>query len=349
MPKLRITAPRIAGIATCVPSHVFDNLKDTVDFTPDEVRKVVAMAGVNRRHTAVGSTCSSDLCVAAAERLLARLGWDRESIDGLIFATQTPDHFLPSTSCLAHQRLGLSKDCAAYDLGLGCSGTVYGLWQAAMMLAGGGCRRVLLLHGETPTLYADRADRSVSLLFGDAGSAILLERTPAGAARREWTFVLHTDGSGARDLIVEGGGFRDRFNPDRRKHCVAMNGSNVFNFTIHVLPPLIRDTLALAEQAADSVDYYVFHQSNRFIMRHILKKTGLAAERVPMVLKDFGNTGGPSIPLAITCGGLRRESGRPLSLMLLGYGVGLSWGSALLELEPEAALEHCEWSPPEDR
>jgi 3-oxoacyl-[acyl-carrier-protein] synthase-3 len=329
-------------VSTCVPTRRFDNLTDTTEFAPDEVRKVVGMAGVTARRVADDSICSSDLCFGAADQLLRELDCDRGTIDVLIMATQTQDYLMPSTSCLLQQRLGLPMTCAAFDLNLGCSAYVYGLWLASSLLASSGARRILLLNGETPTRYADRGDRSVALLFGDAGSATLLEARDAGDAA-DWSFVLHTDGSGYEDLIIRAGGFRDRFNPDPRQHSVAMNGSNVFNFTIRTIPPLIRDTLQIAGLETDAVDYYVFHQSNRFIMNHLIKKLGLPAERAPIILDQFGNTGGPSVPLTITQGALERPADRALRLMLLGYGVGLSWGSALVDLDPSARLTHCEW------
>jgi 3-oxoacyl-[acyl-carrier-protein] synthase-3 len=332
----------IRGIATSVPERTFDNVRDTTAFPKDEVRKVVAMAGVTERRVADAATCSSDLCFAAAEALLGALPWPRPSIDGLIMVTQTPDYFMPSSSCVLHKRLGLSTGCAAFDLGLGCSGYVYGLWLASTMLKTGGLKRVLLLHGETPTRYASESDRAVSLLFGDAGSATALELDERADAPASY-FTLHTDGTGYDDLIVEAGGFRDRFCADERAHYVKMNGANVFNFTIKTVPPLIEDTLRLAGRNVGDVDYYVFHQSNRFIIKHLVGACALPAERVPIVLDRYGNPGGPSIPLTITQG-LPDRAG-PLSLMLLGYGVGLSWGAALVPLEESAVLRHVEYQP----
>ena len=187
--------------------------------------------------------CSSDLCTVAAQRVLGRLGWEPDSIDALIMVTQTPDYFLPSTACVVHHRLGLADHCAAFDVGLGCSGYPYGSWRAAMMLQGGGVRRALVLHGETPTRFSDKGDRSVSLLFGDAGSATALESTdPRGTT--DWHYALHTDGSGYNSMIIESGGFRDRFGSDPRKHCVNMNGALIFNFTIKRVPTVIDETLA---------------------------------------------------------------------------------------------------------
>ena len=328
-------------MGTCVPSFRFDNQNDTTEFSLSEVRKVVAMAGIQARRLADESICSSDLCLAAANRVLESLDWERNSIGALIMVTQSPDYFLPSTSCIVQERLGLSDQCAAFDVGLGCSGYPYGLWLAAMMLESGGLNRVLLLHGETPARFADKSDRSVSLLFGDAGSATALEASDTPQSDR-WPFVLYTNGAGYKDMIIEAGGFRKRFCNEARKHFVEMSGTNVFNFTIKCIPPLIEETLELSGLKKEEIDYYIFHQSNQFIIKHLVKKSELQLEKVPIVLDKFGNAGGPSIPLAITKGNLIRPAEKPLKLMLLGYGVGLSWGSAIVSLEQGAQLQHIE-------
>jgi 3-oxoacyl-[acyl-carrier-protein] synthase-3 len=337
MAKCRIDGVTIRGVVSAVPSRRFDNFKDARGFGEDEIRKVVGLAGVKSRRMAGDAVCSSDLCQAAAETLLGRIGWERDSIDALIMVTQSPDYFLPSTACLLQAKLGLPLTCAAFDVGLGCSGYPYGLYLGALMISRGGVKRALVLHGETPARFADESDRSVSLIFGDAGSATALEGGGSDI-QVPWSFVLHSDGSGFEDLIIPGGGFRNRFPEDRRLCCVSMNGPNIFNFSIKRVPPLIRDTLELGGLAKDDIDYYILHQSNQFIMRHLAKKMGIPEAKVPLTLGDFGNTGGPSIPLTMTQGGLERPDGRPLTLMLVGYGVGLSWASALVRLGPEAAL-----------
>ena len=343
MANMKLSGYRIAAICSCVPSKRFDNLTDTTDFSPEEVRKVTAMAGISARRLADESMCSSDLCEAAGNRALEIAGWERESVDALIMVTQTPDYFMPSTSCVLHQKLGLSDQCAAFDVGQGCSGYPYGLWLAGMMLQTGGAKRVLLLHGDTPARYTDKADRAVSLLFGDAGSATALE-TVEETPDHHWFFVLQSDGSGYQDLIIEAGGFRDRFNPDRRNHCVTMNGANVFNFTIKRVPNLVKDTLGLAGIAPDDVDYFIFHQANHFIIKHLAKKIGVPDHKIPLIMKEYGNTGGVSLPLTLTLGAMDRPANKPLRLLLLGYGAGLSWGSTLFDLGPEAKLENIELS-----
>lgn len=336
----QLTPSRIRGIVSCVPSHRFDNLADTTQFPSEDVEKVVRMAGVKARRIADHTVCSSDLCRSAAVRLLSEIGWEPESIDGLIFVTQSADYILPSTACLLHRWLGLSAHCAAFDLGLGCSGYPYALCLANMMLQSSGYRRLLLLHGETPTRFSDEGDRSVALLFGDAGSATALETRPSDPSAPKWVFDLQTDGTGSEDLIVRGGGFRDRFPADRRSCFVNMNGANVFNFTIKRIPALINSTLAAASCTKDEVDYFIFHQSNQFIIRHLAKKESLPEAKVPLALAEFGSVGGPSIPLTLTQGQLQRPEDRSLRLLLLGYGVGLSWGSALVDLPPKAHLGH---------
>jgi len=341
MAKIKIMGTRIAALCTSVPSQRFDNLRDTTEFGRDEVRKVTAMAGVSARRVADEDTCSSDLCEVAANRVLEMAGWERESVDALIMVTQTPDYFMPSTSCVLHDKLRLSHDCAAFDVGQGCSGYPYGLWLAGLMLQGGGIKRALLLHGDTPARYSHKSDRSVYLLFGDAGSATAIEGN-GHAISDAWSFLLHTDGSRYRDLIIEAGGFRDRFCTDRRRHYVSMDGAAIFNFTIERVPDLVRDTLSFAEAMVKDIDYFIFHQSNRFIIKHLVTKLEIPEKKVPLVLEEYGNTGGVSLPLTITQGKLDRAGKEKLNLMLLGYGSGLSWASALIKIEAGVPIDHIE-------
>lgn len=337
----RIDGFRIAGVSTCVPPTRVDNLDLGERYGAEDVRKVVSMAGVRHRHVVGDELTAVDLCTEAARRLLEQLGWAPESITGLIMVTQSPDHFLPSSACLVHARLGLPVECAAFDMGLGCSGYPYGLYIAATMLKAGGQQRILMLHGETPSRFVHPDDHATTLLFGDAGSATALEALPADALATEpASFGLFTDGSGADGLIIRGGAFRDRAPADPRDLCVRMDGAGIFNFTIKRVPPLVNDTLAFAGLTVPDIDAYLFHQSNRFIMKHLMKKCGLGDDRVPFTIEDTGNCGGPSVAVTLTRSLAQRERDRPLRLMLLGYGVGLSWSSAVVMLPPDALLLH---------
>ena len=336
MSQTRLQGIRIAGVSTCVPANSVDNLDFGKDFGVDEVRKVVAMAGVKHRPVVDAGVTATDLCFEAAVGLLDKLGWARETITGLILVTQSPDYVLPSSACMVHKWLGLSERCAAFDVGQGCSGYPYGLYIASTMLKAGGHQRVLMLNGDTPSRLTSPDDHATTLLFSDAGSATALELTDEPTPT---VYTLHTDGAGADSLIIRGGGFRDRYPADLRDNFVRMDGAAVFNFTLKRVPPLIRDTLAFADKAVADIDWFLFHQSNRFIMKHLAKKCGLPEERVPIILENYGNCGGPSVALALTLalGGRTRPAS---TVMMLGYGVGLSWGAALARIDSDAVLLH---------
>ncbi len=326
---------RIAGIATCVPAQRVDNMTMDADFPAAELRKIVQMAGIRYRHVSDGTILSSDLCLSSAKALLAQLQWAPDSLDGLILVTQSPDYFLPSTSSLLHRDLGLSPHCASFDVGLGCSGYPYGIWLGTMML-NAGLKRVLVLHGETPSLFTDPSDRATHLLFGDAGSATALEFSPGAAP---WQFNLQSDGQGYDQLIIPAGGFRQPKSSNLRDYCLFMNGAALFNFTLERVPSLIADTLAVANKDLTEIDQYIFHQSNQFMMKHLAKKAQLPEGKTPIILEQFGNTGGASVPLTVTQS-LPSAREQTQSLMLLGYGVGLSWGAALVDLPADAPLLH---------
>lgn len=328
---------RIKGIACAVPTHVQEVAALSDAFGTDEVNKIISSTGVERRHV-VSEECASDLCVAAAERLIADLAIDRSTIDTLIFVSQTHDFTLPATACVLQQRLNLPIHTAAFDVALGCSGYVYGMWLAASLLSGGGSKRALLLVGDTISKIAAPTDRSVAALFGDAGSATVLEFDPTAP---DMPFVLGTDGRGAKNLIVPAGGYRDRGGMStqtseegvRGPYDLYMNGAEIFAFTLARVPPLVAALHALDETGSKPIDHYVFHQANRFMLEHLVKKMKLPKEKVVLDVKDVGNTSCASIPLAISlhqgkAGGY--VSGR---LMLAGFGVGYSWAGCIAEFD----------------
>ena len=334
-----ISSVKIAGIATVVPSQ-----SSPVGSGGDDgdLSKVIASTGVHSRRVSAPEVCTSDLCVKAAEVVLDGAHWDRDTVDLLIFVSQTPDQVLPATACLLHGRLGLGKQCAAFDVNLGCSGYVYGLSLASAHLQAGMASRVLLLVGDTISKITSAEDRSVAYLFGDAGTATLLERD-AGAA--PMNYITGTDGSGGVHLQVEAGLFRKPSSEITRTQTVReggnvrndeqlfMNGAEIFNFTIREIPSLIRSTLEQAQWSLNDVDAVVLHQANQFMINYLAKRMKLPPEKVVLALEEYGNTSSASIPLAI-CAQLKdRLSKGRMKLLLAGFGVGFSWAAAAIELD----------------
>jgi 3-oxoacyl-[acyl-carrier-protein] synthase-3 len=337
----KLHGQRIAGIATAVPETGLGVADLATLFGQEEASKLVKSTGVARRRIAGSHLCASDLCLAAARRLMADLAWDPTSIQAIIFVSQTPDYRLPATACLLHARLGLSKDCATFDVNMGCSGYIYGLWMAAQFIQASGLSRVLLLVGDTISRYLSDQDRSTFPIFGDAGTATAIESVPES----HMSFALATDGAGGSHLMVPAGGFRtphseksarrrERENGNwRSDEDLYMNGAEVFAFTLREVPTLIDAILTLAIWERESVAHYIFHQANRFILDHLAKKMKLPPDKVPLSLMDYGNTSSASIPLTISA--CLRESltcPNKQRLVLAGFGVGWSWGACATEM-----------------
>lgn len=336
----------IRRIAAATPAHSERVEEASGRFGLEEVRRLASSTGVWSRRVAPARVCTSDLAMAAAESAIGDIGWARSSIDAVIFVSQTPDYRLPATACCMQARLGLDTRCLAFDVSLGCSGYVYGLFLAAQLARSGAAGRVLLAVGDTITKLVDPNDRATALLFGDAASATLVE---ADAASPGMSFVLGTDGTGARHLIVPAGASRDaRVRPNGAAHagptdgaadpaCLQMNGAEVFAFTLREVPAMVTRVAATAEWSLDSVDLVVFHQANAMILGRLTKKLGLPPAKVPIVLNDLGNTSSASVPVALC----RSVGDAPRALdrvILAGFGVGLSWGAAAVGLKAGAVM-----------
>jgi 3-oxoacyl-[acyl-carrier-protein] synthase III len=351
----------ITGICTAVPSVVSSWRDEIPVFGESDLRKIVENTGVENRRVAPPGVCTSDLCVAAAERLLGEMGLGIEAIDAIILVTQTPDYVLPATACSIAGRLGAAPHCVAFDVNLGCSGYTHGLWLASHLVAGRALNRVLLLAGDIATHRVFPRDRSARMLFGDAGTATIIE----GRANPDRIrFRLGTDGTGQNSLIVPAGGFR---RPSSTETSIAtlwedgnergldhlfMNGADVFSFTIRSVPRLLMDAISDADWTVADVDYFVLHQANAFMLKFLAKSAGIPLSKLPIALKDFGNTSSASIPLALTTALRDQLSGagaKPLNLVLAGFGVGFSWSAVatrldgvvmppLVEVDPDVVL-----------
>lgn len=337
---------------TCVPidEKCIDDELDLFGGNQKQLDRLKKTIGLHKRRVVDDVTTAADLCERAAVELLKKSSIDASSIDAVICVTQTPDYSQPCNAAVLHGRMGLSKDCAALDVNLGCSGYVYGLWLAHSMIASGGCERVLLLAGDTISRLVHEKDRSVAPLFGDGGSATLLEKSEGAMASY---FSLQTDGSGFDNLIVPAGGARspksegtsevseDEAGNFRSLENLFMDGAEIFNFSITEEPRSVTDLLEYAGLESDAVDYFIFHQANRYILTNIAKRLKLDVAKVPMqTVERYGNQSSASIPSAI-CGELAEElkSNSSKKLLLSGFGVGLSWASMVANL---AGLDVCE-------
>ena len=329
----------ITAMAACLPRNVIKNYEYTDFFPSDQVKEVVDKIGVIERRFADSDTCSSDLCYAAANRLLTDNNIDRTEIDLLVFISQTPDYRMPATSILLQDRLGLSNSCIAFDVNLGCAGFCYGLSIVYGMMQSGHIRKALLLDGETRSKVYSPKDRRSAFIFGDAGVAALIERDKAFG--KSW-FSLNSDGSRGDLIMIKGGGYRhpscqetltekvvDEYGNIRSDEQGYMRGGDVFQFVIREIPRDIKKTIEIAGKTKDDFDYIVFHQANNFINSYIAKKMKLDNEKIPSTIEKYGNTSSVSVPLTIVSE-LRDKLDGNKELLLSAFGVGMSWATAIV-------------------
>lgn len=339
MSLFHVTGAEIKGISAAVPKNVISN-RDYEIITPDEREVLIKTTGIEKRHIALNGETTSDLCFAAAEKLITELHWDKSEIDLVVFVSQSQDHFLPATSIILQHRLGLPKTTAAFDIMLGCSGFVYGLSVISSMMATGGFRKGLLLAGDVSSAGVNVKDKSTYPLFGDCGTATALEYNHG----YQLTFNLQSDGSGKDAIIIPHGGLRHPMGPDshvekeyepgitRTMRNLWLNGMDVFNFSTREAPPNVRALLEFRGKSVDDADYFIMHQANLLMNETIRKKLKIAAEKTPYTLRDFGNTSSASIPLTIV-DTFQKEHKHNFSMILASFGVGLSWASCYLEAQ----------------
>ncbi|HWB07045.1 MAG TPA: ketoacyl-ACP synthase III [Verrucomicrobiales bacterium] len=330
---------RIAAIDFHLPGHVLTSAGLAEEFPGWTVDKIQSKTGIEERRIAAGNEFASDLAVQAAEKLFAQ-GSPRESVDTLLYCTQSPDYFLPTTACILQDRLKLPTGIAALDFNLGCSGYIYGLGLASGLIQSGQSKQVLLLTADTYSKFIHPADRSVRTLFGDAAAATLVvaHDEPGGL---DGPFVYGTDGAGAQNLIVPAGGTRtprqaqpevitDDAGNQRTVNHLFMDGPEIFNFTIRVVPATVESILAKSGLRLEEIDLFVFHQANQYMLEHLRKRLGVPAEKFVISMQKCGNTVSSTIPIALR---MALESGQlrdGMKVMLLGFGVGYSWGGTVL-------------------
>ena len=331
----------VKAIATELPAAMLTNaeLSEGSEWTADEIE---AKTGIAERRIATPDEYSSDLAVAAAERLFKTGECAAEDIDFILLCTQTPDYLLPTTACLVQDRLRIPTTAGALDFNLGCSGYVYGLSLAKGLVETGQARQVLLLTAETYSKFIHPGDRSVRTLFGDAASATLVCGDPAALRGGIESFVFGTDGTGGPNLIVPTSGLResktlesarvtvDESGNARSRDNLYMNGPEVFAFTLREVPKALGALFAKTEDTVDTVDLFVFHQANGFMLEHLRRKLKLPLEKFVVSLKDVGNTVSSTIPLALGRAVESKKLRRGARVVLVGFGVGYSWAACTL-------------------
>lgn len=328
---------RVAGIASCVPAHVEPTISTSTAYNREAY---MATTGILEKRWSNQFT-ASDLCQAAAERLMEDLNWDRNSVDVLIFVSQTPDYILPATSCVLHGKLGFKKECLCQDISLGCSGWVYGMTTALSLLHSGlELKRALVLTGDARKAAPEEVDQ----LFGYAGTATAIEVGEAEHVSPIYSEV-GTDGTGYDAIIRPEGGTRNPINENtfklvecedgRKRHGMQtrMKGMDVFAFGITTAPKSIKKLAKLADFDYHDYDYFVFHQANRKMNETIRTKLKLEEEKVPYSMTHFGNTSSASIPLTIVTQLKDKLAGKSAKIIGCGFGVGLSWGTMAFEAD----------------
>jgi 3-oxoacyl-[acyl-carrier-protein] synthase-3 len=328
---------KISGLAASVPKQVEDNL--AFDLLPEKERELfVNTTGIRYRRIAPAGITAADLCQTAAEKLLEELKWNREEINILIFISQTPDYLIPNSSSVLQHKLGLSKSCLCFDINLGCSGYVYGLSVVASLLQNMPKGKALLLVGDVSSACISKTDKSTAPLFSDAGSATALEYS----AGEKITFNLQTDGKEYDDIIIYDGGYRNPFTAEsllmqeidkgitRNKVQMKLDGVKILNFALREVAPNIKQLATDGNIDIEAVDYFIFHQANKLMLESVRKKIPASAEKVPYSLYDYGNTSSASIPITMTANLHQQLASGELKLLLSGFGVGLSWGSAYI-------------------
>ena len=325
---------KISGIACAVPNH-----KESTDsyikyFGESVVERFKKATGIEARYLSNGTQTVSDLSFSAAKALMEKKGLTGEDFDAVILITQTGDYKIPSTAYVLHKRLGIKQDCLVFDINLGCSGFVNGIYILAGLVESGTINRGLLLVGDSDTNHQVSDDTSFTMMFGDASSATIVEKGE-GTIRG----MIRSDGEGFNTLItpIPGARFPGIFSSEEAGLQKKMDGNDVFLFTITKVPKLFKEFYSTFDCSADDFDYYILHQANLMIVNQIAKKLKLSTEKVPVSLKEYGNTDGASVPVGIVdlC---KDIDNKKLNLITSGFGIGLSWGIVSFEIDTKDVL-----------
>lgn len=338
MPMFKVKDVAIEAITCAVPKNKVKVDSFSERFGENVTSKFTESTGISQMFKALPKQTAGDLAYAAAENLFKKYEVDKNKIGALVLVTQSPDYRRPATACVLQKRLGLPIDCAAMDVSLGCSGFVYGLQMAGSLMATSDMEYALLLIGETASKLVHPMDKSIVMMYGDAGAAILLKKKPGEVIQT----LLKSDGNRFQSIVLPAGGFRD-MNPDHEKfmcsdgnerslYDIYMDGIAVFSFSITDVPETIKEYLTVIGKEVNEYDMVFLHQANQFILKQVARKIRAKRDQVPISLDRYGNTGGISIPLTL-CDQFGEDADGRVNVLMCGFGIGLSWGvtSAVLD------------------
>ncbi len=333
MSKGRIENIAISGISCALPTTRVDSVSRYNDFGKEAVDKIISKTGVETIYKTREEQTASDLGHVAAENLIDKLGIEKDTIGALIVVTQTPDYRLPATAFVLQHRLGLPEECICFDINLGCSGYVNGLVVASSIMKSSNVQRALLIAAETPTKRISPLDRSLSMIFGDCGTATLLEKDQNASPI---VYAVKSFGDRFKKIIVPAGAYRNIGASTERvewadgnirsDYDTYMNGQDVFAFTIMEVPRYLLGFMEENQTSEKDYDYFILHQANQYILKQIARKLKADESKIPISMIHYGNTSSTSIPLTIAFAKTQGVSGKKRVLMS-GFGVGLSWGA----------------------
>lgn len=337
---IKVQGVNIHSIVTCVPKNTIDNTIFGENIFGKDIKKMVKATGIKERRVCRNQDTSSlDLCLKAAEELFKENEELKCEIGAIVFVTTSPEYILPNNATLVQHKLGLSNDIPAFDINLACSGYPFGLWNAALICKSLN-KKVLLLDGDKQSHFTSKVNKSTAILFSDIGTATIVEPTSCDTT---WYFKFYTDGSGHEHLIIPHGGSKNYFtekslgtyekNGEEHKYTdLYMNGMEIFNFVIKVVPGKIRELLENIQKDIKSIDFSAFHQANAFMLRLVARDLEIEESKFPIVIEKYGNSCSSSVPLTI-CDYLKEKEGINKTILVAGFGAGLSIGIGYIEVK----------------
>lgn len=325
----------IKHISYYLPKKILTNDELVKEFPEWTVEKIAGKVGIDQRHVVADNETAGDMAEKAAKKLFGEYNINPNSIDFILLCTQSPDYFLPTTACILQDRLNIPTSAGALDFNLGCSGYVYGLAMAKGLIAGGIAKNILLLTAETYTKHIHPQDKGNRTIFGDGASATIVSCEGLGEIMN---FDLGTNGQGANNLIVKTGAFTQKEKADdlviddkglSSSDHLYMNGSEIFNFTLDIVPTLVDNILVKNGLTKDEINMCVFHQANRFMLDFLRKKMKIESDKFYYFMNNIGNTVSSTIPIAMK--EAIKENKVKGNVLLAGFGVGYSWGGVIIK------------------